>query len=105
MVELDDASHERSAAVQSDERKAAVLSAAGIPLVRIHVRALPAAQELRSGGVQGHRRALTRKRWESFSSQPDAPSQRRTTAKNVSDTPIINSGNYLIGKGGCLPIR
>ena len=48
VVELDDASHERAGARQRDAKKDSVLKAAGIRVVRIHVRRIPEHSELRT---------------------------------------------------------
>ncbi|HEY4213603.1 MAG TPA: DUF2726 domain-containing protein [Steroidobacteraceae bacterium] len=47
VVELDDASHERVDARRRDVKKDSVLKAAGIRVVRIHVRRIPQNSELR----------------------------------------------------------
>jgi Protein of unknown function (DUF2726) len=47
VIELDDRSHDREAARSRDAKKDAVLNAAGIPIVRFQVGAIPAAADLR----------------------------------------------------------
>jgi hypothetical protein len=47
VIELDDRSHETAARAAADARKTAVLSAAGYPLVRVHVSKMPTVAELR----------------------------------------------------------
>jgi very-short-patch-repair endonuclease len=47
VVELDDASHGAARARANDAKKDAVLKAAGIRIVRLHVRSLPAVDRLR----------------------------------------------------------
>ena len=47
VVELDDRSHRRETARSRDAKKDAVLNAAGIPIVRFQVRAIPSAGSLR----------------------------------------------------------
>ena len=46
VIELDDASHERRVVGKRDAKKSAVLSAAGIPLLRFRAGRLPDAMEL-----------------------------------------------------------
>jgi len=48
VIELDDRSHQNSGRADADERKSAVLAAAGLLLLRFHVHALPTVGELRS---------------------------------------------------------
>jgi hypothetical protein len=47
VFELDDSSHDRPARLEQDQRKAAVLNAAGIPLNRLNVNPMPNEVELR----------------------------------------------------------
>ena len=47
VVELDDRSHNHEASRSRDAKKDKVLSAAGIPVVRLQVRAVPSAGDLR----------------------------------------------------------
>ena len=48
VIELDDRSHTTPGRADADERKSGALGAAGIPLLRFHVRNLPSTGELRS---------------------------------------------------------
>ena len=48
VIELDDRSHTTPGRADADERKSGALGAAGIPLLRFHVRNLPTTGELRS---------------------------------------------------------
>jgi very-short-patch-repair endonuclease len=48
VIELDDRTHQNPGRASADERKSAVLGAAGLLLMRFNVRALPTAGELRS---------------------------------------------------------
>ena len=48
VIELDDRSHTTPGRADADRRKSGVLGAAGIPLLRFHVRDLPSTGELRS---------------------------------------------------------
>ena len=48
VIELDDRSHESALRADADARKSASLKAAGIPLLRFNVKALPSEAELRS---------------------------------------------------------
>ncbi len=47
VIELDDRSHDSAARAAADQRKTSALSAAGYCLIRVHVRKLRAAVELR----------------------------------------------------------